>query len=220
MKKTKRDSLSAEVRYSIGQGRSVETTLSVSPGAALQIAGPSGVGKTTLLCILARLRVPDEGELTLDGDPATEIDPRHWRGLVGYLPQSPVAFPGTVEENLRLPFRLGIRAEDDFPQEKAEELLEKIGLPPKAYWNQDARTLSGGELQRLALVRSLLVGPRYLLADEPTASVDADTAGLVSKLLSDWLTEEQGGLVLVIHDEAPWRSLERERLILEPSING
>ncbi|MCD4733006.1 ATP-binding cassette domain-containing protein [bacterium] len=211
------NSLTAQVSYAIGQERVVETALSANSGAALQIAGASGVGKTTLLRILARLRESDSGELTLDGKPTAEIDPRHWRRLVTYLPQSPVAFAGAVEDNLRLPFRLGIRADVDFSWDKAALLLDKIGLPPKTFRHQDARTLSGGELQRLALVRSLLVEPQFLLADEPTASLDASTAERVVRLLTDWMTEEQGGLVLVIHDEAPWRELERERLILEPT---
>jgi len=210
-------SLTAQVSYAIGQGRVVETALTVDSGDALQIAGASGVGKTTLLRILARLRGADSGELTLNGKAAAEIDPRHWRSLVTYLPQSPIAFAGTVEDNLRLPFRLGIRTDTDFSWDKAALLLDRVGLPPQTFRNQDARTLSGGELQRLALVRSLLVEPQFLLADEPTASLDASTAERIVRLLTDWQTKEQGGLVLVIHDEAPWQELERERLILKPS---
>lgn len=198
-----------ELVFPVGDDRCARVGLAVAPGEVLQIAGPSGSGKSTLLRVLARLRGRLGGELSLDGVPAAEIEPRRWRRRVGYLAQRPAAFDGSVADNLRLPFRLQI-ADDGYDEGRARKLLELAGLPAGLY-EQDARTLSGGELQRLALVRSLLAEPEILLADEPTASVDAATATGLAAAFARWVADG-GALILVIHDEGPWSALARRVL--------
>lgn len=205
-----------ELRYPVGTDRCARVSLTVAPGEVLQVAGPSGSGKTTLLRVLARLQARLSGELTLDGVPAADIPPRQWRRRVGYLPQRPTAFEGTVEDNLQLPFALAV-TEEGYDAGRAAGLLADAGLAPGDYLERDARTLSGGELQRLALVRSLLTGPRVLLADEPTASVDAATAAALAHSLAGWV-ERGGALVLVVHDEGPWTVLERRVLDITDAV--
>lgn len=198
--------------YAVGQGSRAGVDLEVRPGEALQVSGPSGSGKTTLLRVLARLHGRLGGEMLLDGEPAEAVEPRRWRRRVAYLHQRPTAFEGSVEANLRRPFELGV-AERDYDVAEVGELLRRVGLAPERYLGQDARTLSGGELQRLALVRCWLTHPRVLLADEPTASVDAVTAATLAGALADWVAGG-GSLILVVHDEGPWSGLPRRRLDL------
>ena len=205
-----------ELRYPVGTDRCARISLTVAPGEVLQVAGPSGSGKTTLLRVLARLQARLSGELTLDGLPAEEVPPRRWRRRVGYLPQRPTAFEGTVADNLRIPFDLTVSGES-YDTERAAGLLADAGLAPGYYLERDARTLSGGELQRLALVRSLLTEPRVLLADEPTASVDAATAAALARSLAGWV-ERGGSLILVVHDEGPWAVLERRVLDITDAV--
>jgi putative ABC transport system ATP-binding protein len=205
--------LTAEgVRFAAGP-RTIEVSLSAAGGGVLQVAGPSGSGKTTLLKILARLRAPEAGELRLDGQPAADSDPRRWRRDVAYLAQRPVAFPGTVEDNLRLPFDLRIADDSPYDPGRAAGLLDRVGLPPDRFLDQDALSLSAGELHRVALVRTFSASPRVLLADEPTASVDPDTSRGLIALLEEWVAAG-GALVLVIHDESLWTGVERDRLEL------
>jgi putative ABC transport system ATP-binding protein len=204
------------LRFPVGP-RTAEVSLSVAGGEALQVAGPSGSGKTTLLKILARLRAPEAGGLRLDGCDAAEIEPRTWRRRVAYLAQRPVAFPGTVEDNLRLPFGLRIARDAPYDPERTAGLLDRFGLPPGRFLGQDAMTLSVGELQRMSLVRTLLASPEVLLADEPTASVDAETARGLTEHLRGWAADG-GALVLVIHDESLWGGFDRRRLDLEEHL--
>jgi len=181
------------VRFAAGP-RTVEVTLRAAGGEVLQVAGHSGSGKTKLLKILARLRAPEAGELHLDGRLAAECDPREWRRDVAYLAQRPVAFPGTVEDNLRLVFGLKIADDEPYDPERAAGLLDQVGLPPERFLGQDALSLSAGELHRVALVRTLLASPRVLLADEPTASVDPKTSrGLIGHLEA-WVADGAASL--------------------------
>ncbi len=201
-----------ELSFPVGPRRA-EVSLRIAGGEVVQIAGPSGSGKTSLLKILARLRAPASGDLILDGLGAAEVDPREWRRRVAYLAQTPAAFPGTVEDNLRLVFEVKIARGENFDREGAAELLDGFGLPPGRFLAQDALTLSAGELQRVSLIRTLLASPGVLLADEPTASVDAETSERLIEHLRDWVSDG-GALLLVIHDESLWRGVNRRRLDL------
>ena len=193
--------------------RRADVSLRVTGGGILQVTGPSGSGKTSLLKILTRLLTPLEGELTLNGVGTAEVDPRRWRRRVAYLAQRPAAFPGTVEDNLRLPFGLKIADGEAYDPERVAGLMDHFGLPPGRFLDQDALTLSVGELQRMSLIRTLLASPEVLLADEPTASVDPETARNLIGHLTDWAADG-GALVLVIHDESLWSGVRRRRLNL------
>ncbi len=146
--------------------------LGVRAGEVAVIDGPSGGGKSTLLRALAMLQALARGELSLDGAPAASTSPSAYRVHVGYVPQAPIMFAGTVADNVRAGPRLrGIELTD----ERVAELLSRVAMaPPDAQRN--APDLSGGEKQRVALARALANEPRVILLDEPTSALDPDSA--------------------------------------------
>ncbi len=172
----------------------------LAAGGTLNVRGPSGSGKTSLLRVLARLKEAAGGNVFLEGKAWSGFSPSQWRREVYYLAQKPAVFDGTVQDNLRRPFELAaVKAELQFDPARAGRLMERLFLPGDLL-NQDARTLSGGEVSRLALVRALLVAPRVLLLDEPLAALDQKAAAAVLELIAEWLGEAAGrGVVLVSH---------------------
>lgn len=184
-------------------------------GRVMFIRGPSGVGKTTLLRILARLQGATGGEVRLDGRSWHSFTPAEWRAGVCYVAQQPAVFAGTVRDNLQRPFQLAaLRQRRGYDEARVAKWMEFLMLPP-VLLEQDARLLSGGEAARVAVLRALLVEPSVLLLDEPTAALDqAATAGFCD-LLNHWLAEKpQRGVVMISHDDGVADSL-RESVFLE-----
>ncbi len=182
-----------------GKGR-IRVSGILDEGSIMAVRGPSGSGKTTLLRILARLREPGEGQVLLEGRMWSEFAPVAWRRMVHYAAQKPVMFNGKVGENLSMPFELAaVQGDMAFDRSRAMAYLKRLCLS-ESILEQDARTLSGGEAARVALVRALIVEPRILLLDEPLAALDAKAASAVMDLVSEWAVEEPGrGIVLVSH---------------------
>ncbi len=137
------------------------------------VAGPSGSGKSSLLRLLDRLDAPSSGRITLDGDDLDGIDPCRLRRTVGFVFQHPVAFAGSVADNLRV-------ADPDLDDLGVASLLDRVGLD--GFAERDAESLSGGEAQRMNVARALATGPRVILADEPTSALDTDAARTLEDL--------------------------------------
>ncbi|RMF79634.1 MAG: amino acid ABC transporter ATP-binding protein, partial [Nitrospirae bacterium] len=182
--------------------------LTLEPGEVVALVGPSGGGKTTLVRLLARLLLPEAGELRLDGEAAAAVDTRLWRRRVGLLFQTPHMLPGTVAENVRAAGRFG----EPVPAERVPTWLAQVGLAPELAERPAAR-LSLGQQQRVALARLLAMGPRYLLLDEPTAALDPDSTGSVAALL-ERLREGGLGILLVSHEMELVRRLADRALLL------
>lgn len=181
--------------------RFVQASGCVQEGGVLNICGPSGSGKTTLLRVLARLKESVKGEILFRGESWSSFSPANWRRLVHYLAQKPVIFDGSVLQNLARPYELAAvkKAGLRFNRDRAVELMEQVLLGPELL-DQDARTLSGGETSRLALVRALVADPQVILMDEPLAALDQKSASAVLKLVERWLNSQEGrGIVLVSH---------------------
>ena len=155
------------------------------------IVGPSGAGKSTLLRLCNRLDVPTEGRVLVDGRDLREVDPLALRREMGMVFQRPTPFPGSVASNLRVGAR-GLTDDD------VENLLVKVGLDP-SFAARPALELSGGEAQRMCLARALAVGPRVLLLDEPTSSLDVDAAAEVEAAVADVVTTGVA-VIWVSHD--------------------
>ena len=179
-------------------GHRIEGSGTVPANGVLVVRGPSGAGKSTLLKALARLLPLQSGRVWLKGRPMETWPAHQWRCLVHYSAQQPVAFDGTVLDNILLPFRLKAMSGRKPPtRDQVAESLAAVGLKDL---NQDARTLSGGELARVALLRALWADPCVLLLDEPTAALDAATRDKVMTYLAEWLqAKPDRGIVLVSH---------------------
>ena len=172
--------------------------LAVAAGETLTVIGPSGAGKSTLLRLLCRLDEPTGGTVSLDGADYRTIEPTVLRTRVGLVPQDPALRDGTVRENVTIGPRL--RGESVEPG-RVRTLLERVDLG--GYADRTVAELSGGEAQRVAIARTIVVDPEVLLLDEPTASLDPDAQAGLEALLTDLLADAERTAVLVTHDPAP-----------------
>lgn len=175
-------------------------SLSLAPGDAISIIGPSGTGKSTLLSILGALDPPTSGEVTLDGrNPFTlsEKDVSAFRNQeVGFVFQDHCLLPQcTVIENVLIPTMVGTNEGD--PQARAKQLLDQVGLSHRL--DHRPGELSGGEKQRVSIARAMIRNPKLLLCDEPTGNLDRHTAAQVADLLAEINRASQNILVVVTH---------------------
>jgi putative ABC transport system ATP-binding protein len=184
--------------FSVGDEHIVrDVDLTVDAGETLTVIGPSGAGKSTLLRLLNRLDEPTGGTVYLDGTDYRTIPPTNLRARVAMVPQDPALRDGTVAENVAIGPRLRGESVDD---RRVESLLDRVDLA--GYADRDAADLSGGEAQRVAIARTLLVDPEVLLLDEPTASLDRQAQSEVESLLTDLFAGSDRTVVMVTHDEA------------------
>ena len=168
--------------YPGGAAVLAEASLSIEAGAFAVVRGPSGAGKSTLLRLLCGLEEPDSGRILFSGEPVAALPPPVLRRSVAYVQQMPTLLHGTVRENLLLPFSYKANAplappDDAAMRARLEELLLDGVTPDTA-----ADRLSVGQAQRVCLTRSLLLNPEVVLLDEPTASLDAESARVVLDL--------------------------------------
>lgn len=186
-------------------------SLTLERGEIVDVSGPSGSGKTTLVRALA-LMLPDvAGELLLEGRPAAEVGSRAWRSRVALLPQKPVIFPGTVRDNLLVPWGLKVRHGIAAPAEDAmRRTLDSFGLEDVAL-DRDAAKLSVGQAARVAMARLGLTHPDVLLLDEPDASLDDESAALVAALTARFTGT--GAVVRIRHHRPDGIASRRERLV-------
>lgn len=185
----------------------------VETSGIMAVIGPSGCGKTTLLRTLVALIDPLEGEVKLEGRGAEDIGWAQFRRLVMLVAQRPVLFDGSVEDNLRRPFGYGV-TEGRFDRNEAHEILAALGLDDVL--EQEARTLSEGQAQRMTLARAIVLRPRVLLLDEPTSALDAASRERVEDLL-----RERGlTVVMVSHDPDQVARLADITLDLEPHLEA
>lgn len=175
-------------------------TLAVAEGEFVTLLGRSGSGKSTLLNIIVGLLSPTEGEAVLCSTPLSGLTDEAASELrnraVGYVPQGAgVLSTLTVLDNVRLPWYLAHRGPE--PEGRAQQLLEEVGLGDLA--NQYPSALSGGELRRVAIARALMCEPKVIVADEPTSSLDAQTAREVVSIFRR-LADKGTGVLMVTHD--------------------
>ncbi len=183
-------------------GRTVLSNLShrFEPGRFVAIMGESGVGKSTLLNLIAGLDAPDSGEVIVDGIAMAALDDdaatRLRRTRMGFIFQAFHVLPHlTLQQNVALPLLLN-RAD----AAHAETMLAAVGL--KGRGADFPRQLSGGELQRVAIARALVHKPALLLADEPTGNLDPETAGGILRLLRAEIRANGAGAIMVTHSHA------------------
>jgi len=171
------------------------SNLNIPKGKITTIVGESGSGKTTLLKLLNKLISFDEGELLYNNQSLSEIDSVELRRNVVMLPQAPAIFNGTVKDNLLIGLKFSEKP--TVSDEKLQEILSMVHLNKALH--ESADKLSGGEKQRLALGRVILLEPEVFLLDEPSSSLDEDTEELIIGKLINYTREKGKSLVMVTH---------------------
>lgn len=172
-------------------------SFSIQVGQHTSISGPSGSGKSTILRLMASLLEASQGQVFYQGQDIAELESTEYRREVSYSYQSPQLFGRTVEDNLAFPAKI---RQQEFDAARATALLADVGL---AYIGLDKAVdaLSGGEKQRVALIRNLMYPPKVLLLDEVTSGLDEEN----SERIWDWLlkraNQEEVTLVWVSHNE-------------------
>ena len=203
----------SNVSHAYGDETIVEDlTLSLDPGEVVAIIGPSGVGKTTVLRILALFTQPGSGRVELDGQPAWVADEEERLALrrhVGMVFQEASLFDASVARNVeyglrvrqawsdRLRDRLWSIAGSTGTPDAVREALDVVGMSDKI--EQSARSLSGGEAQRVSFARALAYDPSYLLLDEPTSDLDPKNTDVIENAMLE--ARDRGiGVAIATHD--------------------
>ena len=177
-----------------------DVNLRIEDGEFMVLVGPSGSGKTTMLKMINRLLEPTDGNIYMDGKRIKDYDERELRLSTGYVLQAIALFPNlTVAENIALiPEMKGWGKER--VASKTVEFLEKVGLPASDYADRKPHELSGGEQQRIGIVRAIIAEPKILLMDEPFSALDAISRKQLQALTKDLHKEFGMTTIFVTHD--------------------
>lgn len=171
--------------------------LIINQNEVVGLTGCSGSGKSTILRIVVDLLTPISGDITILGKPISDWDPRELRRNVILVPQESQMFTGTIRDNLVWGL---IRYGESIDDESLYEILREVKLHTLKL-EDDASTLSGGEKQRIAIARGLVMNPKALLLDEPTSSLDEVAALAVESVLNDVIRKRQIGILIVTHNK-------------------
>jgi putative ABC transport system ATP-binding protein len=196
-----------------------ETRIAIDAGERITITGPSGSGKSVFMRALALLDPLDGGEVLWRGRRIAKASIPRYRRHVAYIRQRPALLDGTVEDNLRYPYTLHAYRDVRFDRAKAAALASQAGRAAD-FLERRASELSGGEAQIAALIRVLQLAPDVLLLDEPTASLDPESALAIEALLRVWFDEapEARAWLWVSHDLAQAARVSNRHLTMRAGV--
>jgi lipoprotein-releasing system ATP-binding protein len=200
----KAENLSKEYSTPAGPLRIVsDVSLTLPPGSAVSIMGPSGSGKSTLLYMIGALEPPSSGTVTLQGQNPFLLNAKELAAFrnqqIGFVFQDHCLLPQcSVLENVLTPTMVAATSNGE-PTRRATELLKQVGLSERL--DHRPAQLSGGEKQRAALARALIMKPQLLLCDEPTGNLDQKSAGIVADLLLETHQSAETILIVVTHSK-------------------
>jgi len=189
-----------------------EITLEIESGAFMSFMGPSGSGKTTILNLMGCLDRATSGDIFFNGTKLGEMSRERLallrRENIGFIFQSHNLLPVyTVYENILFPLLLNGQ-KDSEARDRVMNMVEKVGLGPEV--NKKPAELSGGQCQRVAIARALIKEPSLILADEPTANLDAENSYHVLELMQKLNEDFKAAFIFSTHDEKVTRFVRRE----------
>ena len=177
-----------------------DVNLRIEDGEFMVLVGPSGSGKTTMLKMVNRLLEPTDGNIYMDGKRIKDYDERELRLSTGYVLQAIALFPNlTVSENIALVPEMKGWSHDKI-RRRTEEFLAKVGLPASDYADRLPSELSGGEQQRVGIVRAMIGQPKILLMDEPFSALDAISRKQLQVLTKELHREFGTTIIFITHD--------------------
>lgn len=190
-----------EIQKKYGQEEVIkEHSFKIENGELFVLVGQSGSGKTTTLKMINRLVEADSGSIFIDGKDITSIPLRKLRLDIGYVLQSIALFPNlTVRENIELIPEMK-KWQAAKRHKESDELLEKVGLEALKYKDRYPRELSGGEQQRVGILRAIIAQPKILLMDEPFSALDPISRKSLQLLTKSLHKEFNMTIVFVTHD--------------------
>jgi len=189
-------------RYRDGESVLMDVSFSVEPGTRVALLGPSGAGKSTLVKLLQRFMDPSEGRITVNGTDLREIQLRSWQRLIAYIPQRPQVLDGTIRDNLL--YGLDPDARAAFTDEQLWEVMRRfrVDFGPRLYQGlatpvgKHGIELSGGEQQRVMIAAAAIRRPRFMIIDEATSSLDAESQRDVQEALDELMREGMGAIII------------------------
>lgn len=181
----------------------------VLKGDCISIVGQSGSGKSTLLKICADLLPLSSGEIYFNGKSYKSYNPIELRKRVSYCVQLPYLFGNTVYDNLKFPFKVRGHKVD---KNRINCLLNKFNLD-ESYLEKDINSLSGGEKQRIAIIRNLIYVPEVLLLDEASASLDKENTSIVENYIKE-LNKAGVTVIWITHSEEQSKSIFNKRIVI------
>lgn len=183
--------------------------LEIEEGDCISIVGSSGSGKSTLLKLCADLIEISKGNLYYRGKDYMEYEPLELRRNISYCVQIPFLFGDKVIENLQFPYKI---RKDTFNERKVVKLLERFGLD-ESILNKDVNSLSGGEKQRVSIIRTLAYTPDILLLDEATSALDKENADKVENYIKE-LNEKGTTVIWVTHNINQSEGIFNKRIVM------
>ena len=172
--------------------------LQIKSASITAVVGPNGAGKTTLLNLLAFLALPQAGEFRFNAERLTPVDAEKCRRQVGYVQQNPYLLRGTARDNVELGLKLR-QVNKIRRAERAHEVMAMLGIVALA--GRHARSLSGGEAQKVAIARALILAPQVLILDEPFTHLDKQAAHELERLILKLRDELKKTVIFTTHNQ-------------------
>ncbi|MEG0013098.1 MAG: ATP-binding cassette domain-containing protein [Cellulosilyticaceae bacterium] len=188
-------------------------SISIDQGDCISLVGQSGSGKSTLMKLCADLIPLSKGGIWYKGKSYKEYDPIELRRQITYCIQMPHLFGESIYENLEFPFKI---RKESMDKEKVVELLEKFNLD-ESFLTKEVKSLSGGEKQRIALIRNLIYTPDILLLDEATSALDKENTQVIEQYVKE-LNQKGVTVLWITHDAEQSEGIFNKRIVISEGM--
>lgn len=197
------------------KGKNIITdfSLTVFEGDKICLDGKSGSGKSTILKSISMLEKIDSGCITFKGTNVVNLNIPEYRVKVNYIPQKPVFFEGTVEENIKKVFDFAINHKKKYDQRKVIEYFSRFGKPSDFIKNS-ITNLSGGEAQLVSFIRAIQLDPEVFLFDEPTSALDYESTLIFENILDELTQSLLKAYIWITHNKEQMKRVSNRTITL------